>query len=166
MDLGRVAIAAVLASAGCRGAAAAPDVHGAAFTPPAGWVALPRVAAAARAAMGAAHDPHAAAWGDPAAGCYVVITSTRGDDEDRGDARAALVAGLGLPGAGGGNADRLDGELHVPGVTGKARAWATPVGDGVVSTAAACVFNAREPIACAAACDAVWASLVAPPVIP
>src|SRR5438552_14043032 len=114
MDLGRVAIAAALAAlpAGCRGAAAAPDVQAAGgFTPPAGWVALPRVAAAAKAAM-APHEARAAAWGDPAAGCYVVIASTRGDGDDAGDARAALVAGLGLgPADRGGSADRVDGEL-------------------------------------------------------
>ncbi len=136
---------AALAIAACRGAEAAQAPPSYA---PAGWTPLPAVAKAASAQPGL----RAAAWGDPAAGCYLVIASATGAKEDAAAAQAAL-----------------DGELahgDLAGLHGKTKGWAVASGEDVVSTAAACVYNDREPAACAAACDAVWAKLSGPPVIP
>ena len=148
MDRGRLspAIAALALACGCRGAAAGPPPPS--YAPP-GWIELPEIANAAR---GAAPGMRAAAWGDPAAGCYLVIASATGAKEDAAAAQAALDAELGR------------GDLA--GLQGKTHGWSVASGEDVVSTAAACVYNDREPAACAAACDAVWAKLSGPPVIP
>jgi hypothetical protein len=159
MDRGRLSAIAIAAVAACRGASAAPAADLAALRAqlavPAGWIELPKVADAARAA-GA--ELHAAAWGDPAAGCYLVLVSARGAKEDEAEAKDALGTALGVPGG--------SGAFAQAGLTGKVRGWAQAVGEDVVSTAAACVYNEREPAACAASCDAVWAKLAGPPVIP
>jgi hypothetical protein len=145
MDLGRLIAAAALI-AGCRGAEAAPtsDLR-AALGVPASWVELPRVVAAAKAAMKG--DATAQAWGDPASGCYFVQVTAIRANEDLAEVRAALAI--------------VDGEPHVPGLTGKSRTWASASGDDVTARAAACVYNQREPALCAAACDAIWAKLPA-----
>ncbi|HTJ41331.1 MAG TPA: hypothetical protein VL463_04520 [Kofleriaceae bacterium] len=141
--------------AACRGAAAAPAA--AELGVPASWIELPKVAETMRGA-----HVTAAAWGDPSAGCYLVAASARGAKEDAEDARHALASGLGLP-----VGSPIDGEIKEAGLRGKVRGWSEPAGeDDVVSTAVACVYNDREPAACAAACDAVWAKLTHPPVIP
>ena len=144
MDRGLLIAALGLASA-CRGANAAspPPAYA-----PAGWIELPAVAKAASAQPGL----RAAAWGDPAAGCYLVIASATGAKEDAATAQAHLDGAL------------AHGDLA--GLQGKTKGWAVASGEDVVSTAAACVYNDREPAACAAACDAVWAKLSGPPVIP
>jgi len=156
----------IAVAAGCRGAAAdgaqpaRADLR-AAIGVPAAWTALPRVVAAATKAMN--QGAKAAAWGDAAAGCYVVIVSATAEG-DGDDARDALMKGLGAA-PGKATAGAIEAEVRAKGVKGKARGWVT--GGRVVSaTAAACVGNDREPEACAKACDAVWAKLVASPVIP
>jgi hypothetical protein len=139
---------AALALGACRGASAASSPPSYA---PAGWIELPSVAKAARAQPGM----RAAAWGDPAAGCYLVIASATGAKEDAATAQALLDGEL------------AHGDLAgVTGLRGKTRGWSVASGDDVVSTAAACVYNDREPAACAAACDAAWSKLSGPPVIP
>ncbi len=149
----------LVAVAGCRGAAADPAAAPAAqIAVPASWSELPKVATSARAAM--APGARARAWGDPAAGCYLVIVSARGAAEDIAEARASLAAGLGFP------SGASDGDLAKAGLHGKARGWTEPSGDDVVTTAAACVWSDREPAGCAAACDGVWAKLQAAPVFP
>lgn len=156
--MGRLGLIAVVAI-GCRGASAAPGADLAALRAqlavPAGWIELARVAETAR---GSGANMHAAAWGDPAAGCYLVLVSATGAKEDEAAAQAALADAIGVPGG--------SGAFAQAGLTGKVRSWAAAAGDDVVSTAAACVYNEREPAACAASCDAVWAKLTGPPVIP
>jgi hypothetical protein len=163
---GLIALLLSLGAIGCRGASAAPGTDLAALKSqlavPAGWIELPKVASAARAA---GDGLHAAAWGDPAAGCYLVLVSATGRKEDEAEAREAMGAALGQPGWG--TAASGSGTFAQAGLTGKVRGWAQAgASDEVVSTAAACVYNEREPAACAASCDAVWAKLAGPPVIP
>ena len=152
--MARDRVALLIFAAACRGAAAAPAPTE--LGVPASWIELPKVAAAMRA-----EKVSAAAWGDPAAGCYLVVASARGAKEDAEDARHALASGLGLP-----VGNPVDGEIEEAGLRGKVRGWSEPSGDDVVSTAMACVYNDRQPAACAAACDAVWAKATHPPVIP
>ena len=156
-------VAAVVGAAGVAGASGGGDA-GAAPAPapggvPAGWVALPGVAAAARHAMPG--DARAAAWGDPAAGCYLVAVAVPGKPGEGADAaRGELTRALGLGPAAGG---RADGPIREAGLTGSARAWVVAAGARVVSSAAACVYNDREPATCAAACAAIWSHLSSPP---
>jgi hypothetical protein len=147
----------LLALVGCRGAAAATDLRSE-IGVPAGWIEMPAVEKA-MAKTGA----HGVAWGDPSMGCYLVIAQAKGAKEDAAEAADAMGKALGLSGMGTGTGT---GTVKRDGVEGKTRIWAVAQGDDVVSTAAACVYNDREPAACGAACDAVWTKLSTPPVIP
>jgi hypothetical protein len=129
---------------------------------PASWRALPRAAAAATRAMPG--GARAQAWGDPAAGCYLVEVAAPGaPGEDAAAARGELAGALGLGPA---TAGHVDGALHEGALTGSVRGWVVAAGDRVVSSAAACVYNDREPAACAAACAAIWSHLSSAPELP
>src|SRR5205085_186039 len=117
MDRGRVALLVALAA--CQGAAAAPSPLGASIAVPASWIELPRVAATAKGAMSASADARAAAWGDPASGCYLVIVSARGAKDDAAESQHALDAALGA-------------KIDEAGLHGKSQGWAVADGDDVV----------------------------------
>jgi len=93
---------AAVALAGCGRAGAAPE-QTSGLTPPAGWQAMPTIAAAARAALGAGAEVEGAeAWGEPAMGCYAVWLAIRAS----GSAEAIgqqVVAGFTAAAAGSGD---------------------------------------------------------------
>lgn len=72
----------LLALAACGSAGAQPEATGqtSGIAPPAGWQAMPPVAAAARTAAGASGVvvDGAEAWGEPAMGCYALWIALRG----------------------------------------------------------------------------------------
>jgi hypothetical protein len=174
-----VALTCGALGAGCGSAGAEPGPTSG-LTPPAGWQALPEVAAAARAALGkdAAIDG-VEAWGETARGCYAVWMALRGPGTAQGIAEQVL-GGLTPPATG---PDRRDDDERPPpparkldlsdvvkpiGAAGVLSfSFAAPpyqgrlrarLGGGRV-TALACFANQREPIACAAACNGVLGSL-------
>ncbi|MCE9576735.1 MAG: hypothetical protein K8W52_26550 [Deltaproteobacteria bacterium] len=163
--MGRAGLALVAAFAlgACRGAAA--DGRSLTLAVPAQWTPLPAVAHAAQAAAGTA--ARAQAWGDPAAGCYLIAVAVDGKvDDDPKDAAAALAEGVGvsLTGDPANGVAAIDGPIHAHGLTGRVRGFVTPRPSGaLVSTAVACLGNDRDPSGCAKACDGVWAALTAAP---
>jgi hypothetical protein len=177
------AITAVGAGAGCRRAGAAPD-QASGLMPPAGWQALPPIAAAARAALGrGATVDGAEAWGEPAMGCYAVWLAIRA----AGSAEAIgqqVVAGFTAAAAGSGGsagAKPAGSAAPEPGSQTIVKDVAAPTGEeGVLTlafergdhrgrlrarlgggriTALACFANQREPLACEAACTTFLGAL-------
>jgi hypothetical protein len=146
------------------------------ITPPAGWVRMPAVEAAALEA--AAKMPSAVtsveAWGDPAAGCYGVAVDARGKNAEsipRSIERfAAGLAGLGVdPKALPKPVDEvIDAQLPIQGgeLTGNARVRIFRGADKRPQAVAfACAGNAREPQRCVTQCQALLLQM-APPVAP
>jgi hypothetical protein len=145
---------------------------------PATWIELPEVARAATTAAAAVEGVAlaAAAWGDPAFGCYVLALDLRGARRDRLqvvvdrlgwhlDAQAAMHEWK-PPTAQAEPAD-VTGRMTVGGLTGAFR--------GVLSVdarslpragLAACFYNDREPRECEQACAALLPHVAAPPLIP
>ncbi len=158
-----LALAVLGALAGCRGAAA--DGRSLTLAVPAQWTALPAVARAAQAAAGA--SARAQAWGDPAAGCYLVAVAVDGAvDDDPAAAAAALAEGLGVPliGEPVTGVATIDAPLRAYGLVGRVRGFVAPRPSGaIVSTAVACAGNDRDAGGCARACDGVWAALPTAP---
>ncbi|MBA3394230.1 MAG: hypothetical protein H0T89_16400, partial [Deltaproteobacteria bacterium] len=74
----RLIVLVAAAAAGCGKAGAQPPDVASGMKPPAGWQALPDVAAAARTALGTVRIEGVEAWGEPARGCYAVWMSVRG----------------------------------------------------------------------------------------
>ncbi len=179
----RAAIAAAgaalaAAGAGCGRAGAAPD-QASGLTPPAGWQALPPIAAAARAALGrgAAVDG-AEAWGEPAMGCYAVWLAIRatGGAEALGQQVVAGFTAAAEP-----RAQPAGSAAPEPAEKMIVQDIAAPTGEaGVLTlafergdhrgrlharlgggriTALACFANQREPLACEAACTAFLGAL-------
>jgi len=156
-----VRLIAVLALAACGPAGAQPEPAAVAsgIKPPAGWQALPSVAASARTAASATGVTidGAEAWGQPAMGCYAMWIALHG---------------------GGGGPDALT-EQVLAGIAAEkieVRDVVKPSDDGVLSlaierkpyrgrlrarlqdgriAALACVANEREPAACETACKAL-----------
>jgi hypothetical protein len=181
--LAAVAATAAAAGAGCGKAGAAPEqVSG--IAAPAGWEALPQLAAAAKGALGArATVDGAEAWGEPAMGCYAVWLALRAD----GSAEAvgeqvvagftALAAGSGGGGSGGaggsgggGAGEQLvvrdvaapegdEGVLALAFERGEHRGrLRARLGGGTIA-ALACFANQREPAACEPACNALLGAI-------
>ncbi|HUJ58938.1 MAG TPA: hypothetical protein VLX92_10610 [Kofleriaceae bacterium] len=128
---------------------------------PAGWRALPALAAAVgKAADGAT----AAAWGEPARGCYAVAFDVRGPAAAADALADQLIAALpkqiavhdvARPAAG---ADRgvLAFSFEGGGYHGRVRAQLAR--DGSIG-AATCFWNDREPAACSTACQSLLGRL-------
>lgn len=164
------ALAGAAALAGCGRAGAAPE-QASGLSPPAGWQALPRIAAAARDALGPGIEVSGAeAWGEPAMGCYAVWLAIRaaGGAEALG---AQVVAGLtSMAGSGSGSGAALtfqdvappsgdEGVLALAFERGDHRGrLRARLGGGRIA-ALACFANPREPLACEAACTALLGGL-------
>jgi hypothetical protein len=160
-------IAAAAALAGCGSAGAAPE-QASGLTPPAGWQALPEVAAAAKAVIGAPVEG-AEAWGEPAMGCYAVWLALRasGGAEAIG---AQVVAGFTAAGAGSGSGAKLivkdvaapsgdEGVLALAFERGDHRGrLRARLGGGRIA-ALACFANQREPLACETTCTSFLGAL-------
>jgi hypothetical protein len=145
---------------------------------PAEWVPLPAIAAAALTA--AREVPGvtagAAAWGDPAAGCYVLAADVHGAHRDRLrtvldrmgwqlDAQAVMHAWQ-VPATDADPAE-LTGRLTVGGLTGSVRGLISFDARALPRAGlAACFYNDREPKACEAACAQLLPQLQIPPVTP
>jgi hypothetical protein len=166
----RLIAAAAAAIAGCSRAGAAPEqVSG--LTPPAGWQALPEIAAAARAAIGAgAPVDGAEAWGEPAMGCYAVWLAIRASGAAEAIGKQVVAGFIGAAAGSGAGAPARGGTMILKDV-------AAPSGDeGVLAlafergdhrgrlrarlgggriAALACFANQREPLACETACTAL-----------
>ncbi len=172
------ATAAAAAVAGCGRAGAAPDqapgpapgpASGQApqpasgLTPPAGWQAMPELAAASRGALGkGATVDGAEAWGEPAMGCYAVWLAIGAPGTAEAVARQ-VVAGFTAAAAGSGTGARLtfkdvaapagdEGVLALSFERGDHRGRLRARLGGGKLTALACFANQREPLACEAAC--------------
>lgn len=153
-----------LATTSCRAAEAdSPPVVATAsgIAPPAGWIVLPALSAAARAAIGLGYAVDGVeAWGDPARGCYATWFATRGGGSARALA-SELVASFT------GDAALTEVALPTtdPGVVRASFSRAPYRGRlrARVATdrleAIACFANQREPVACAAACDALLGAI-------
>jgi hypothetical protein len=175
------AAAAAAASAGCGRAGAAPE-QASGLTPPAGWQALPPIAAAARGALGAGVEVDGAeAWGEPGMGCYAVWLALRASGTAEAIAQQ-VVAGFTAAAAGSGSGAKPAGSA-APERGGKlvVKDVAAPSGEeGVLTlafergehrgrlrarlgggkiTALACFANRREPVACETACTAFLGGL-------
>lgn len=124
---------------------------------PAGWQTLPALATAISAAATSASITldGSEAWGEPAMGCYATWLALSGGDATADVLADQVLAGLGVakltvtdvvkPSATGGTMSlRFD---HSP-YKGRMRAQLTT---GHIA-AVACFANAREPVACEAAC--------------
>jgi len=155
-----IAIAISIACGACGQAGAAP---GSGITAPAGWQAMPQLAAAAKDAIAKTVAVDGAeAWGEPAMGCYGVWLSVAAG----GDAETVaghVVEGFAAP--------ELRLQVHdvvKPGADGvmtlaferapypgRLRARLGP--DRI--TALACFDNQREPRACEAACTTLLGAL-------
>jgi hypothetical protein len=179
---------ALLVAAGCDGspAAAAPPAvaepaaiqPGLAAALPADWIALPTVADAARTAATEVRDvaTRTAAWGDPAAGCYLLAVEVRGARRDRLrtvldrlgwqlDAQAVMHAWQ-VPAVDVEPAE-LTGRLTVGGLTGAVRGLVSFDGRSLPRAGlAACFYNDRQPVDCEAACTLLLPQLQLPPVTP
>jgi hypothetical protein len=178
-DLRLIAALAATAIAGCGRAGAAPE-QASGLTPPAGWQALPEIAAAARAALGAgAAVDGAEAWGEPAMGCYAVWLAIRASGAAEAIAQqvvagftaAAAGSGSGAPPRGGpprGDPMILE-DVSAPSGAEGVLALAFERGDhrgrlrarlgGGRIAALACFANQREPLACETACTSFLGAL-------
>lgn len=140
---------AMLAAVAMIGGSARADAPRADITPPAGWRALPKVAAAI--ADGAKADgvtiEASLAWGDPARGCFATWLALRGSGAATADQVVASLAGVTTHDvATSAGAVTLAFE-HAP-FRGTLRATF----DGDAVRASACFGDGREPLACDAAC--------------
>lgn len=125
------------------------DAPHADLTPPAGWRALPTVAAAL--ATGARADgvvvERTEAWGDPGRGCFAVALAVRGAGATTAEQVVASLAGTPVhdvaPTTGAVTLAFERGPFH-----GKLRAQL----DGETVRARACFGDGREPELCDAAC--------------
>ena len=131
---------------------------------PTGWTTMPAIADAARVAVEAATPgvtTTSTAWADPAAGCYALWLRLRGNRPTTlAGERADLVRALAPFGVA--TLPPLDGAatsyahavaITLPDLAGDAQLTLTRDVHGIVQLdAAACVHNAREPIACRKAC--------------
>jgi hypothetical protein len=141
-----------LALAACSASDAAPAPVPLA-TVPAGWVPLPAMALAARAAIaGSSTD----AWGEPAKGCYAA-TLVFGERGTVAALLAEVKQAVSLrdvvePSAAGGV---LSFGFDKAPYKGRVRATL----DGKTVTALACFWNDREPAACETACTAMLGSM-------
>jgi hypothetical protein len=145
---------------------------------PTEWVPLPTIAAAATAATAdvAGVTVGAVAWGDPAAGCYVLAADVRGAHRDRLrtvldrmgwhlDAQAVMHAWQ-VPATDVDPAE-LTGRLTVGSLTGAVRGLVSFDARALPRAGlAACFYNDREPKACEAACAQLLPQLQIPPVTP
>jgi len=150
-ELRVIALAAALAAAA--GAPAwADEAPRSGVTPPAGWRALPKVAAAL--ADGAKSDgvvvEASEAWGDPGRGCFAGWLALRGAGVATADQVVAGLAGTTVtdvaPSAGAVTLSFARAPFH-------GRLHATLDGEAV--RALACFGDGREPAACDAACATV-----------
>jgi len=145
---------------------------------PASWASLPEVA---RSAEAAAHEAEgvavaAAAWGDAAAGCYLVAMELRGARRDalrvvadklgwHLDAQAAMHAWQ-VPERDLNPAEIL-GKLSVGSLSGGLRALIAFDTRALPRAGlAACFYNEREPATCAAACERLLPQVQVPPLAP
>lgn len=170
-DLRLIAAAAGAAAlAGCGRAGAAPD-QASGLTPPAGWQALPPIAAAARAALGAGAEVDGAeAWGEPAMGCYAVWLAIRASGGAEAIAGQVVAGFSAAAGSGSGPAGTMivddvaapsgdEGVLALAFERGDHRGrLRARLGGGRIA-ALACFANQREPLACEAACTAFLGAL-------
>jgi hypothetical protein len=171
-----VAVAIVLAAvalAGCGRAGAAGEQTSGIATP-AGWQALPQIAAAAKEALGArAVIDGAEAWGEPAMGCYAVWLALRAEGSAEAVGKQVIdgFTAAGSAGSAGGagsagdpaNAAALvvrdvaapagdEGVLALAFERGEHRGrLRARLGGGTIA-ALACFANQREPGACEPAC--------------
>jgi hypothetical protein len=179
-----LAITALAACDGPRAAAAQPTPRVAPMQPdlraamPAGWVPLPGLAHAASAAAVEVRGATvvAAAWGDAAAGCYLLALDVRGTERDKLDAvvqklgwhldaQAAMHAWTTPPGPV--DPAEVTGRLTVGGLTGALRAVVSFDARSLPRAGlAACFYNDREPTGCEQACAALLPHLAVPPVMP
>jgi hypothetical protein len=145
------------------------------LTVPVGWIELPRVAEAARgAAVGAAKDVVTAvgAWGDPAAGCYAVLSEHRGARGESLDASVKRLyeklAGLGvaMPDPKTKVGDVVDLELPIAAkeldLAGSVRVRLYRAANIPQATLLACFHNQREPDHCRTLCKALDLQLAPP----
>lgn len=168
-DIRVAVIVACSALAACARAQAAPggDALGD-FAVPAGWQELPAVAMSTKIVLGTdvAVD-HASAWGDPARGCYAVRLAVRSDgaaSELAADVLAGFAAAA-MPGepawivrdvvAPAGDTGVLALQFERGDYRGRLRAR---LGGGQIA-ALACFANARERVACDAACAGVLGAI-------
>jgi len=128
------------------------------LAPPAGWQALPSLAAAARQTT--ADIAGSEAWGDPARGCYATWIALHGGGGALDKIADQLVKSLGAkatvrdvakPAPNILTASFEHGDYH-----GKLHAQLATSGD---LTALACFWNPREPAACEAACVKLLGSM-------
>jgi hypothetical protein len=159
---------AAIATVGCRASEADP---GSGLRPPAGWQALPPLAAAARDAAKAdgVTVEGSEGWADQARGCYAAWISWRGPAGAPEKLADALVGAV-------------SSEMSLEGIAVRDIAKPTPGANvGVVAlgferdpyrgtvraqltreghvTALACFWNQREPAACEADCDKLAGSM-------
>ena len=156
----RLALAALVA---CTAADAQPPATASGVTAPAGWLALPALASAAKtgATAGGVTVDGSEAWGEPAMGCYAVWVALHGSGGDAPALAEQVRAGLAAasievkdvtaPGADG---LMTLGFAKAP-YAGKLRAR---LGSGKIA-ALACFGNGREPKACERACDGVLGAM-------
>jgi hypothetical protein len=158
----------LLSLAACGQAGAQPSATSG-LTPPAGWIAIPEIAAAAATAAkgGGVTVDGAEAWGDPARGCYGVWLALHGE----GASADQLLAGLAgqpvtvrdvvKPETGDGIVSLGFDSTTAPGTSvrenyrGRLRAR---IAAGKI-TALACFANEREPNACDGACTTLLGEL-------
>lgn len=174
-----VIAAGLLAGAGCRRAGAAPD-EASGIAPPAGWQAMPAIAAAAKAALGPSGSAASAeAWGEPAMGCYGVWLAlpAAGTAEAVGaQVAAGFTAAAGSGAGSSASAPLIVKDISAPPVPAQGSAAApgavtlsfergehrgrlrARVSGGRIA-ALACFANQREPLACEAACTALLGRL-------
>ena len=145
---------------------------------PTAWAPLPTIARAAAEAATAVDGVNvaAAAWGDPAAGCYLAVIDLRGTRRDvvrlvieklgwHLDAVAAMHAWR--PPTAPVDPAVVTGELTVGSSTGSVRAVISSDARSLPRAGlAACFHNEREPAACQAVCARLLPQLQAPPVTP
>ena len=141
-----VRLVALLALASC-GRASGDTGSASGLAPPAGWRALPEVAAAIGTK---AELDGVEAWGDPARGCYAVWIAARGGGDLVGELLAALAADKIATTDVVKRSGTLAFTLERGAYRGQVRAQ---IDDRSVS-ALACYHNLREPAACESACAA------------
>lgn len=144
------------------------------------WRELPDVAKRARAAAHAASGAAAAAraWGDPGAGCFVVMVQVPGGDVAlhralgnalAGGEEAAGEAGPASPASGDGGRLVSGFAVAAGALRGRVRAISAAPAPGMSATlATACFYSPREPALCAGMCERLLQSIeipfiVAPP---
>ena len=135
------------------------------------WRELPEVAERARVAthaLGGA-EATARAWGDPGAGCFLVVVQVPG-----GDASLHRALGNSLGGSEDGQLDdsQIDGgdgrvvsrfAVAAEPLRGRGRAISAAPAPGISATlAAACFYNPREPALCASMCERLLQSIDSP----